>query len=154
MTPGQRRRLEAVVVARIRPCLGCLQEDTIDAVRKRDDFEVIQQLFAKLRWAKNKRRAMNGEGPVPEPSEEERQEARHEGERQKAQAISVLRQLEQDKRQLLRSVRPGKLRSSCPSCTPRRRSREHVTALVARLSAVARDRAADDAEYGPDGEMP
>ncbi len=148
MTPGQRHRLEAVAAA-IQPCLGCLQEDIFAAADERDEIGMFERLRDKIRSVANEQRVKNGEEPLPEPSEEERQQDRQEGQRRREQAIATLSQLEGQKRRLLRSVRPSKRRTSCPSCTQRRRSREACTRLAQRVSQSRRNRAAEDALDGP-----
>ncbi len=145
MTADQWRRLEAMAQS----CLGCLNEDIHDAEHQRDEFETCKRLIARLHEALVK----HGKEPRPQPSEEERAEAEEDGRLRTEQAIATLKQLEHQRRRLL-NVRKTKLRQSCPRCTPRRRSREQIAQLAARLYQVQRDRAAEDALYGPEDKLP
>ena len=146
MTADQWRRLEAMVQS----CLGCLNEDIHDAEHQRDEFETFKRLGARLVEVLVK----HGKEPRPQPSEEERAEDEEDGRLRTEQAIATLKQLEHQRRRLLDTVRKTRLRPSCPRCTPRRRSREQIAQLAARLSQIRRDRAAEDALYGPEDKLP
>ncbi len=142
MTADQWRRLEAMVQS----CLGCLNEDIHDAEHQRGEFEAFKRLRASIDEAF----VEHGQEPRPQRSEEERAEHEEDGRLRTEQAIATLKQLEHQRRRLL-NVRKIKLRQSCPRCTPRRRSREHIAQLAARFIQVQRKREQDEEDelYDP-----
>ncbi len=146
MTADQWRRLEAMA----QPCPGCLNEDIHDAERQRDEFEICKRLGARL----DEFFVEQGKEPRPQPSEEKRAEEEEDGRLRTEQAIATLKQLEKQRRRLLNTVGKTRLRPSCPRCTPRRRSREQDAQFIARLCQTQRDRAAEDALYGPEDKLP
>ncbi len=141
MTADQWRRLAALEPS----CLGCLNEDILDAERRRDEFEIFKGLRARIDETPTK----HGREPLPQTSEEERAAAEEDGRLRTEQAVADLRQLKRQQGHLLGAVRKSRHQKSCPSCIPRRGSREQIAQLAARIAQNAARRAADDELYGP-----
>jgi len=122
MTPSQVRRLEAVAAA-ICPCLGCLQEDLVEAERE------LQQRSPEsvAMWRDVNDRARLGLEPDERASAVELEE-------QRAYAKSARDHAQHAVQVVLMAVPTGKRRAKCSACAYRKRSREQISALAKRLS--------------------
>jgi hypothetical protein len=130
MTPQQRRRLEALTAAAA-PCLGCHQEDLIEA-------EGILDSLAPERVIKRQAsfdRAYAKAGRVPPPRASE---AELERERVAFQAIADGAAAAIQK--VTKTVPPRSRRTTCPHCEPRKRTRQQIEVLAARISSRVQDR--------------
>ena len=132
MTADQRRRLEALFAA-VAPCLGCVEQDLVDAESLFPDYNPqLRDLVDGMRQAK-------GLGPSDRPSEEELERQRTEAQARKDRLTSI-------HREVLRTVPPAKRRTSCPECVVRKRDHDQRMALVERLS-LARQLRKEDEEF-------
>ena len=132
MTAAQRRRLEALFAA-VAPCLGCVEQDLVDAeIFSPDVNSQMRELHDRLRQTQ-------GLGPVKRPSEEELEQQRTEAQARKDHLTSI-------HREVLRTVPPAKRRTSCPECVVRKRDHDQRMALVERLS-LARQLMKENEEF-------
>ena len=132
MTAAQRRRLEALFAA-VAPCLGCVEQDLVDAESLSPDVD------SKMRDLRDRIGQAQGREPVKRPSEEELEQQRTEAQARKDHLTSI-------HRDLLRTIPPAKRRTSCPECVVRKRDHDQRMALVERLS-LARQLRKEDEEF-------
>lgn len=128
MTPGQRRRLSAVL-GMLTQCVGCLQENLIEASLAVESWsEELHERYSALHERLAVMRAEAGLASRPLPAHstwEERQAGRKE-------AVAA----EDECRRALEAatlIPVGKRQVSCPACLNRRRSREQISALASRV---------------------
>ncbi len=140
MTPQQLRRLEALTAAAA-PCLGCHQEDLIEAETNLDFLapEAVirrQALFERAA-------AQAGRMPPPQPSEAELEQERAAFQATADRAAAAIQKV-------TKTVPPRSRRTKCPRCEPRKRNREENRALAVRISNNIQERMKDEL-YGPNG---
>ncbi len=131
MTANMRRRLEAVTAA-IAPCLGCVDEYMHQVELATHEWDPGDQ-FLEIARSANAARVAEGEEPKPELTDEQRRQRRQDLREAAALATENLKQMQAQRRQLLRSAPRARLRTSCEDCTRRRRSRQQFEAMNVRL---------------------
>ena len=142
MTPHQLRRLEALTAAAA-PCLGCHQEDLIEAEGNLDFLapEAVikrQALFERFS-------AKAGRVPPPRRSEVELEQERAAFQVAAARAAAAIQKVTE-------TVPPRSRRTTCSRCEPRKRTREQIWALAGRISSNVQERKRMNNEsYGPNG---
>ncbi len=139
MTAAQRRRLEALFAA-VAPCLGCVEQDLVDAEFLSPDVD------SKMRDLCDRIGQAEGREPVKRPSEEELEQQRTEAQARKDRLTSI-------QRKVLRTVPLAKRRTSCPECVVRKRDHDQIMALVENLS-LARQQRKEDEEFEAASEDP
>lgn len=119
------------------PCLGCLQEDLLDAEVLAGG--VVARLRERLRRAVNDYRLQQGQDPLeesPNQRQERLREERLDGEFGQAEVDRITAVIA-----AVRSTVPAKSRrTTCPSCAPRKRDRKTCAALSQRLASGAAER--------------
>ena len=142
MTPHQLRRLEALTAAAA-PCLGCHQEDLIEA-KNELDFLAPERVIE--RQAIFERAfAQAGRVPAPRTSEAELEQERAACQATADRAAAAIQKVTE-------TVPPRSRKTTCPRCEPRKRTRQRIEALAARISSNVQERERmNDESYGPNG---
>jgi len=142
MTPHQLRRLEALTAAAA-PCLGCHQEDLIEAEGNLDFL--APEAVIKRRAFFERFSAKAGRVPLPRRSEVELEQERAAFQVAAARAAAAIQKVTE-------TVPPRSRKTTCPRCEPRKRTRQRIEALAARISSNVQERERmNDESYGPNG---